>query len=122
MSEAVAVYGARFGSPFWADFHIDGDTRTVLQPDGTTITETLDSASDQGYTYTASGVDGIERYRGSFAVTDDGSATRLVWTTSFEARDTDAAARMLSIIAGAGQTMLSRLASHFAPVPDGRGS
>jgi len=117
MAKALATYGARFGAPFWAVFRVQGDTRSVSLPDGTVITETLRDASDMGYNYVASGVDGISGYQGSFEVADDGTATTLTWTTSFHARDSDAAARMVTINAGGGQEMFAKLAAHFAPKP-----
>ncbi|RKH56231.1 hypothetical protein [Corallococcus llansteffanensis] len=117
MAQALAVHGARFEAPFWADFRIQGDTRSITLPDGTVITETLGGADAMGYRYTASGVDGISGYQGSFQVVDDGSATTLTWTTSFQARDSDAAARMVTINAGGGQAMLAELTAYFAPKP-----
>ncbi len=117
MAEAVANYAARFGAPFWAVFRIRGDTRSIKLPDGTVITETLDGAGATGYGYVATGMDGITGYRDSFKVADDGTATTLTWTTSFEARDSDAATRMLTINAGGSQAMLASLAAHFAPKP-----
>ncbi len=114
--ERVASYACRFADPFWADFHVDGDTRTVTLPNGTTIVETLTRQSDDRYAYSASGVPGIGDYTGSFAVTASADATELSWTVTFTAADAASLIRMLTINAGAAATMASRLAERFSPV------
>jgi hypothetical protein len=115
--DAVTAYAGRFAEPFWADFDIAGDSRTIALPDETTVTETLSHQSEAGYSYTASGLTGISDYLGSFAVTADSVATELAWTTAFHASDPTSLGQALTIIAGAAAAMGAKLAERF-PTPD----
>jgi hypothetical protein len=116
MADVVASYACRFARPFWADFKVDGDTRTITLADGTTIVETLTRQDDAEYAYSASGVPGIDDYTGSFAVTTTADATELSWTVTFTAADAASLIRMLTICAGAATTMSSKLGAHFTPI------
>jgi hypothetical protein len=112
----LAAYAGRFDAPFWADFAVDGQTRTItLPPDGPTLTETVSHESDSGYSYHAAGAPGISDYVGSFAVIGDSVATELSWTTAFHAADPAALGRMLAINAAAAAAMGSKLADRFPP-------
>ena len=117
----LAAYAGKFDAPFWADFAVDGPTRTVtVEPDGPTLTETLAHQSDAGYSYQATGAPGITEYLGSFAVIADSVAAELAWTTAFHASDPDALGRMLAINAGGAAAIAAKLADRFAPAePNG---
>ena len=115
LENAVAAYAVRFAAPFWADFHVDGDTRTIELPDGTIITERLTDSTHNSYEYTATGVPGIVDYLGSFAVESDPEAIVLAWTTTFTPADAATAVRMFSINAGGAAAMTAKLDSHFSP-------
>ena len=75
MLDTVAGFATRSGAPFWAQFHIDGNVRTVTLADGTVLTEHLVQSTDTSYAYTATGVPGVSDYQGSFTATDDASRT-----------------------------------------------
>lgn len=116
MADVVASHACRFAHPFWADFKVDGDTRTITLADGTTIVETLIRQTDAEYAYGARGVPGIDDYVGNFAVTATADATELSWTVTFTAADSASLIRMLTICAGAATTMSSKLGAHFTPI------
>jgi hypothetical protein len=115
MTEVVASYACRFTHPFWADFKVDGDTRTIKLPNGTTIVETLTRQADIEYAYSASGVAGIADYAGSFAVSASDEATELSWTVTFTAADAASLTHMLTICAAAATSMSAKLDAHFSP-------
>lgn len=115
MSDALAGYACRFDRPFWADFEVSGDERTLVLPDGTTITERLAEQSGTSYRYTLTGLDHIDDYQGAFAVEPQGDSAVLRWDARFTSSDAAATVRALSLIAGAAATMTQRMAAHFAP-------
>jgi hypothetical protein len=116
MEAAVAGWACKFDAPFWAQFDVRGNVRSITLPDGTTtITEELADETDSGYSYTGEGVDGISDYAGSFEVSTEGDATVLTWATSWTAADSASLVRMLSINAGGAAAMGAALDAHFSP-------
>lgn len=116
MEALLAGYACQFHSPFWATFDVHGDTRTVTVPGGgPTIVETLRKQDEAAYSYSAAGVHGITGYTGSFAVTTERGAAVLTWSVTFIPEAADSLVQMLTINAGAAETMGANLAAKFGP-------
>ncbi|HWC47263.1 MAG TPA: ferritin-like domain-containing protein [Solirubrobacterales bacterium] len=115
--DAVAAYACRFDAPFWADFQVKANERTTKLPDGTEITETLERQEADGYAYAMTGPTGISDYQGRFSLGGPSEAGRvtLEWKDTFVAEDGKVLVGMLSLLAGAAETMTERLRSHFGP-------
>jgi hypothetical protein len=99
LKAVVADYGCRFNRPFWADYTIDGNTRTTTLPDGTRITEVLDASADDLYTYSASGFPGISAFAGEFRIVDDDDRVRLIWKYKFSGNPPEAVVTFLALTA-----------------------
>jgi hypothetical protein len=119
MREVLADYAVRFDKPFWADYKVDGKTRTLVIPDQYMIVETLtDLVQGTSYNYVMQGPPGVSDFTGSFSiepVQGDAGQIRLVWSYAFRAADTNAAISTLGLTAGAVQAMSARLHEAFAP-------
>jgi hypothetical protein len=113
--DVVADYACRFNQPFWAQFHVDGDTRTTRLANGTTLTETLTNATPQSYSYSATGFAGVEGYEGTFEAADTAAGCVLTWRCSFRCTDSASIVTVLSTNAAAAGTMTDRLAAHLGP-------
>lgn len=85
--EALLAYACRFDRPFWAQFTVAHDTRTVHLPSyagGVLITETLQEHGPEGYRYTMTGVPNVRDYQGWFTVEAAGpEQVRLTWKIAF---------------------------------------
>ncbi|MGA8429756.1 MAG: hypothetical protein WB729_08040 [Candidatus Sulfotelmatobacter sp.] len=117
---AVAKYACNFRSPFWADFKIDGNTRTLQSKDGTIITETLQEGStEESYSYDLRGIAGLSSYIGKFQVIPDRGAITLRWTATFRCQDPATIVRILAMLGGTFETMTNAMTRHFGPHSNG---
>lgn len=118
--DALAEYACRFDAPFWANFVVEGNTRTTSLPNGTEIVETLERQESDSYAYSMIGPPGISDYHGSFSLSPPDAKGRvtLEWKDTFRAADEGALVSMLSTLAGAAETIANQLRSHFGPVED----
>ncbi len=120
MKGAVAEYGCRFATPFWAPYTVTGKTRTSPLPNGGQLIETLKRESKRSYRYTASGIEGVSDFQGAFAVSDGergADGIKLTWSVSFEAQDPAAVVTALSLIGASAEQMITAMHGHFGPRP-----
>ena len=112
MSAAVSGYACRFAAPFWAQYQVSGDERTTKLPDGTVLTDTLQTQEADSYTYTTTGWDGVTDAAGTFTLT---APADLTWSFSFKATDPQVVVAVLAAVATAAQQMEVAMAAEFSP-------
>lgn len=118
---SVRAYASTFAAPFWGSYQVTGNERSYRSPDGSIITETLQTQEENGYTYTVAGCP-ADDYRCSFSVSSDtgssetGDNVELEWAFSFSCADPGALTNVVGAAAANAASMLAALTSHFAPV------
>jgi hypothetical protein len=113
---SVLAYACRFAAPFWRTYQIAGDQRSYRASDGSAITESLETAHENGYTYTVEGYP-ADDYRCSFSVSADASnAVQLEWALSFSCANPGNITRVAGAAAADAASMLAALTSHFTPI------
>lgn len=116
LKSALAEYACQFAKPFWAQFVVQGDSRSLTLPDGTTITETLQKpVTPDSYTYTMTGIKNLASYSGAFAVQVVDDLAQLEWKVIFDSRSPDAIVKILGLNADAAEEMSKRMQEHFRP-------
>jgi len=115
MESAVAAVACQFSKPFWASYQVDGNIRKLPAATGA-ITETLTpSPSSSSYSYTLSGLTGVQSFQGQFAAAVSGGETTLAWTVAFTCVDTASAVTAVGFVAAAAQQMTAALTESFGP-------
>jgi carbon monoxide dehydrogenase subunit G len=90
---AWAVVGDPFAAPrFYPKYvsvEVDGDMRILTRDDGGTLVERLLERDEAGRSYAYSVVDGapVRSHRASFTVEENGTGSRIIWTTEAEGSD-----------------------------------
>ena len=117
-ADRLQAYACDFEKPFWADFAVQGNTRTITLPPyagGVVATETLRQHDAAGYEYGMQGVENIAAYTGSFAVEAAGEEqVRLVWRIAFTyRRGSKALVRVAKLFARATPVMTKALRGEF---------
>ena len=115
IESVVRAHAVQFGTPFWAGFHVEGNSRTFALPNGTAITETLTGSTDSSYDYAESGFPGTTDSTGSFALASDPEGATLTWTSTFTPADAAAAVAVFSQRATVAAAITAALESHFLP-------
>lgn len=123
MRSAVMDYACNFGKPFWGDFAVDGDTRSIAvqglvpgQPtSAVTLVETLEREDAAGYVYSMQGFPGMAAYMGRFSLSENGEQIVLRWECRFQAATDDAMLRCYALLAASADTIGGDLAAHFGP-------
>lgn len=111
MTDVLAAFACRFDAPFWARFTVDGGTRSS----GTTVVDTLGEQEARRYTYTSTGLAGVEGFEGAFAVDAIPDGAVLTWSASWSAETGSAAVAALSFTAAAAGDMTAALQAHVTP-------
>jgi Ferritin-like len=116
MKDLVAGYTCDFSKPFWATFMVEGKVRSIVLPSGIEIIETLADHDTYSYSYTATGVPGIDGYTGAFKVSVmDDSHVELLLEISFGFENTAAFKTMATIVGGFFSSTSTALNAHFSP-------
>jgi hypothetical protein len=118
--EAMRAYAGDFTKPFWANFTFNEakTERSIEISKDVTISETLEQAGPQGYTYRLTGLPSVSSYTGQFEVGQDGR-DELVWTVKFVADNPEQVVKTLGLIGSASAQMSSALQSRFTPREQG---
>ena len=117
LADGVTAFACDFSHPFWTKgYVIDGERRTLLYEDGTTVVEQLRKKSPYGYEYEVSGYKGLSNALASFTVEKTAQTAKLRWRLNYSAADS---ATMLAVLrfaaqlaAAAGNTLNAAFAPH----------
>jgi len=116
LADDVTALACDFSHPFWTQAYvIDGERRTLLNEDGTTIVERLHKKWPHGYEYEVSGYKGLSNALAAFTIEKNAQTAKLCWRLNYSAADS---ATMLAVLRFAAQLTAATgnaLSTTFAP-------
>jgi hypothetical protein len=117
MQDVVSAFGCQFSKPFWADYQVAGNTRTLTSAEGTIVETLQPPTSVSAYSYTLSGLAGVTSCQCRFEAAVTGAETALTWSAVLSCSDPARALNAVAWVSGAGQSMKAALMKYFQPKP-----
>ena len=115
MLDTVSAFACQFSKPFWADYQVDGNTRTLASPD-LTIVETLQPpVSESAYSYTISGLADVSSCQCQFEAAVADAGTTLTWSVALSCTHRVSLVKAVAWVASAAQDMKAALTKYFVP-------